>query len=498
MRPTADPEDPLQLANLGAALFAEGRTDDACRALARAAELSPDDPRIAAAHGRVLLGAGRLDETRVTLRRAWELAPGNREIGVLYATALASERPRDPSRIQEAILVLQHVLENRTDESGESWAQLYFLLATLHDDQEDGYDSAIRAYESGLAEDPRSVAAHNNLGAIHLHRGNHQEALSHLLTALELEPGHRKAQQNLAKLLFYRMPDTEASQVFQHIVERETARAGEVLFRVARGLVQLATHEAHTEIHTRAHQIKNMLGLVTSRAGRMLRELDATPPPPLSSVKPRLEGLHGEAEKLYGMMIVLLKFIRPDPIDPVALDLRVVLRREVDRFRASYGNEVRFRVTVPRGLPRIVADPDGLLEILDNLLTNAVESTLGAHPEGCGSLARVAVDVKLDAGRRRVAIRVSDNGPGLDAGVEEKDLYMAGFTTKEGGSGLGLSICRRIARDHGGDIRHDPGKPGAHFVVELPLDPMDRIDPAIWSRQLEPLQPETFLADELA
>jgi signal transduction histidine kinase len=110
------------------------------------------------------------------------------------------------------------------------------------------------------------------------------------------------------------------------------------------------------------------------------------------------------------------------------------------------------------GLPAVRADRDQILQVLLNLIRNAVE----AMPAG-GAL-RVTARREGDA----VAVSVTDSGPGI-APEDLPRVFEPYFTTKEGGTGLGLAIARRIAEEHGGrlDLESTPGR-GATFTLRLP------------------------------
>ncbi|HUT76606.1 MAG TPA: hybrid sensor histidine kinase/response regulator, partial [Polyangia bacterium] len=111
-------------------------------------------------------------------------------------------------------------------------------------------------------------------------------------------------------------------------------------------------------------------------------------------------------------------------------------------------------------------DPSRLFQVLDNLLRNAID----AMPGGGG--------LRLSSGSlagKRLFVAVEDDGPGVDPAFVER-MFEPFFTTRsrvagirESGSGLGLCICRRIARERGGDVTFSPAPGGgARFTLELP------------------------------
>jgi two-component system nitrogen regulation sensor histidine kinase NtrY len=113
----------------------------------------------------------------------------------------------------------------------------------------------------------------------------------------------------------------------------------------------------------------------------------------------------------------------------------------------------------PPGL-RIVADPDLLEQALINLLKNALDAVAGRPG------AAVALSARLT--ETELVIVVEDNGPGLPDGDAEA-VFVPFFTTKPGGSGVGLTLSRQIALAHGGRIEYAPRPPhGAVFRLVLP------------------------------
>lgn len=149
------------------------------------------------------------------------------------------------------------------------------------------------------------------------------------------------------------------------------------------------------------------------------------------------------------------------------IDLGALLRECLDaaRDQAKDASGVSIRSEVPEGLPRIVADPERIRQVVQNLLSNALKFT----PRG-------EVFLSAQADGYAVEIRVLDQGVGIPR--EEQDRVFDKFyqtqryatdTDKPFGSGLGLAICRQIVDHYGGDIRvvSEVGK-GSEFVVRLP------------------------------
>jgi two-component system sensor histidine kinase DctS len=203
---------------------------------------------------------------------------------------------------------------------------------------------------------------------------------------------------------------------------------------------------------TLAHELNQPLGALSSFATGLLNRLraDSIGPQETVTVITRMAGL---AEKAGRIIQRVNAIARRREITLQRLDLVAVLQR-----------------VVPQGLDAVgpvwVAADELLLEhLVNNLLGNAQESAAqGKVP------AQVKLRVWGDAVRQVAVLCVCDSG----AGVHEEDyehVFEAFYSTKEGGMGMGLAICRSIVEAHHGHIAvdRDPELGGARFTVELPL-----------------------------
>jgi len=147
------------------------------------------------------------------------------------------------------------------------------------------------------------------------------------------------------------------------------------------------------------------------------------------------------------------------PTQPVSVSGLLSEAALVARGLVSAGPEVIIDHADSEPGLQTLADPPRLKQVLLNLCRNAVE----AMPEGGILQLRAVRDV------REVILEVSDTGVGIPA-CEMGRIFEPFYTTKETGTGLGLSVCRRIVEAHGGRLTVDshPGR-GATFRVHLPL-----------------------------
>jgi signal transduction histidine kinase len=115
---------------------------------------------------------------------------------------------------------------------------------------------------------------------------------------------------------------------------------------------------------------------------------------------------------------------------------------------------------------QLIGDPELLSGMLMNLLINAAE----AQPEG-GRVGVSSVTRRADDGAEWVDVTIADDGPGV-ASDQRHDVFRPFYTSRHDGTGLGLALALRTARDHGGHIACDAaadGFRGAAFIVSLPI-----------------------------
>lgn len=144
--------------------------------------------------------------------------------------------------------------------------------------------------------------------------------------------------------------------------------------------------------------------------------------------------------------------------DRSAIDANAVVAEAAQS--AAMSDRVKVRTDLASGLPRIHADALALRRIVDNLLANAIDS----FEDATGT-----VHVRTAATNGGVSIVVADTGKGMTR-EELGRAFEAFFTTKADGTGLGLSVVRRLASDLGGDVRAEstPGR-GTTMTVTLPV-----------------------------
>jgi nitrogen fixation/metabolism regulation signal transduction histidine kinase len=212
-------------------------------------------------------------------------------------------------------------------------------------------------------------------------------------------------------------------------------------------------------IRVMSHEINNSLAPIQSIAENVVESLSRSPRADdweqdvkegMSIVGRRVAALG----RFTGAYAQLARLPRPK-LAPVSV---------ADWVRRTAGFEARLPVEVVTGPDVFVlGDADQLDQLLINLLKNAVDATLGAGAGG-------GVRLRWTASARVVTLAVDDDGPGIG---DTTNLFVPFFTTKPGGSGVGLVLARQIAEAHGGQVslKDRPERRGAEATVWLPVAP---------------------------
>jgi two-component system, LuxR family, sensor histidine kinase DctS len=138
---------------------------------------------------------------------------------------------------------------------------------------------------------------------------------------------------------------------------------------------------------------------------------------------------------------------------------------------------VPVRLRIEHGLPAVLCDRTMVEQVLLNLARNAMQAMdeARAHdPVLLIEVRRTSGAPSAQGGKDWLEFSVTDVGPGIPAEIRQQ-LFTPFFTTKSEGMGLGLSLCRTVAEQHGGCLGFEPNQPqGTIFRFSLPVEPADR------------------------
>jgi PAS domain S-box-containing protein len=240
-----------------------------------------------------------------------------------------------------------------------------------------------------------------------------------------------------------------------HLEDITDKRKRDAQFRRAESLASLTTLAAGV-----AHEIKNPLGAISIHIQLLQKALKARKPVDKENMDHHLKIVTEEIDRLNKIVVDFLFAVRPMDVELREGDPGQVVREvaELLRFEAE-GQGVKLDLKIGDSVPRVLIDKRYLKQALLNLAKNA----LAAMPKG-GSLALV-----VEGDEQEVRITVADTG----TGIPEEDLpkiFEPYFTTKDSGTGLGLTITFKIVKEHQGEISvNSKVGEGSSFTISLPV-----------------------------
>ncbi|MBI2202332.1 MAG: HAMP domain-containing protein [Candidatus Rokubacteria bacterium] len=212
-----------------------------------------------------------------------------------------------------------------------------------------------------------------------------------------------------------------------------------------------------------AHEVGTPLNIISGRAEVLLQTL-----PGDDRRRDELSIIVDQIDRIAGIIRSLLDTVRPDVPKIQRVDIGPVVDRLLPLLRhAARRQHVTLDADVPATLPPVLADPNQLQQLLINLVVNAVEA-VSDH-----GAVRVEATATSTGGQDGVRLVVRDTGPGIPEKLRGT-VFDPFFTTKPPGrgTGLGLTICRDIVKEHRGRIHvEEADGGGAAISVWLPAEP---------------------------
>ncbi|WP_224370429.1 hybrid sensor histidine kinase/response regulator [Hyalangium versicolor] len=274
----------------------------------------------------------------------------------------------------------------------------------------------------------------------------------------DLSRQSRRRQEELAQAVAERTQELQASNA--RLRQEMDDRA-----RLEAQLAQSQRLEAMGRLASgMANEISSPLGFVSTNLNHLRLALEKRnagvpledPAELLDACRDAIQG----TDRLKRIVQDVKLFARVSPQPGVAVDVRKVLEQALTRIELPAGSRVQ-RVLELQEVPPVLASDEGLTQVFLNLISNAIQALPADHPEP-----------RLRLGTRPqgadAVVEIQDNGAGIEA-EHLSHIFEPFYTTKPGGSGLGLSICHGIITGFGGEISVEsaPGK-GTTFRIKLP------------------------------
>jgi signal transduction histidine kinase len=214
-----------------------------------------------------------------------------------------------------------------------------------------------------------------------------------------------------------------------------------------------------------AHEVRQPLTGISTRGTAALNWLNKTPPD-LEKVRTCVEGIIAASGRVDTVISSIRGLMKKTSGERTAIRINGVTRQVLNLSGHDLQVQgVAVTTQYQDDLPHIHGDRTLLQQVLLNLVRNAIEAMSFVEPRA----RRLRLTTRL-SGNSAVVISVEDSGCGVPA--EHRDrLFDPFFTSKSTGMGLGLSICRAIVEDHGGELRLvKTDSRGSIFEIALPLD----------------------------
>lgn len=274
-------------------------------------------------------------------------------------------------------------------------------------------------------------------------------------------------------LSFGVLPLVHAGHVAGNLIHAEDVtekRAAAANLRRTESLAALATLTAGV-----AHEIKNPLGAISIHLQLIQRRLRGERREPDAgawrAVREAVGVIEEEVERLNQIVVDYLFAVRPMNVNLASGQVNEVLAELLRLLRPELKEAgIELRERLGRDLPRVLLDQRYLREALLNVIKNAI----AAMVEAPGSDRPRVLAIASAANGESVTIRIGDTGPGIPQEIQGK-IFEPYFTTRDFGSGLGLTLVYKIVKEHLGEIELDskPGS-GSTFSISIPIPQTER------------------------
>jgi len=207
-----------------------------------------------------------------------------------------------------------------------------------------------------------------------------------------------------------------------------------------------------------AHEIRNPLNAIGTIAQQLHKDFE---PKENEEEYRTLSGLvYSEVKRINNTIQNFLKFARPEELNSVEFDLTEFLNQIKQQYSPLL-TEKNIELNIYENWKgKVVWDRDKIKQVLINLIQNAIEAIKSGG----------RIEIITEKSNGEIILRIADNGEGIDEDKLKK-IFNLYFTTKAGGTGIGLSIVQKIIYEHGGLISVESKKgEGTVFTIKLPKE----------------------------
>ncbi len=213
-----------------------------------------------------------------------------------------------------------------------------------------------------------------------------------------------------------------------------------------------------------AHEIRNPLSTISMNLELVIEELQESDEPRDLRLLRKMQSIQRECRRLEDILQAFLQFLKAGELEPKHCDLNRLVEEFIEFYRPKAAERhIEISPHLAADLPPVNVDEALLRQALLNLALNAQE----AMPHG----GLLELQTYLRDGR--VHLAMIDNGRGMDEATRRR-MFEAFYSTRPGGSGLGLPTVRKIIEAHHGTItcESEPGR-GTRFTIALPPADVD-------------------------
>lgn len=273
----------------------------------------------------------------------------------------------------------------------------------------------------------------------------------HLIGRVVEDTALRKGGEEFPVTIARSVTKVKGGPVFTAIIRDQTQTK-----QMERRLIQSERLAAVGEVVAHvSHEIRNPLTIIGGFANQLIRSAGVT-----EKDKQKLQIIANEVKRLEQFLGGVGDFTKP--IEPVRQ-----MENVNDIVETTYAllegeareRDIEFEKNLDHNIPLSMVDPNQIKQMLLNLVKNALEATSRGG--------KISICTELDD--HHIRMHVSDTGTGIPRGLLG-EIFHPFFTTKKSGTGLGLSMCYKIIKNHGGEIRvQSKLREGSIFTIDLPI-----------------------------